>query len=393
MSSMRRIKYDPLVSDSACHTRAPYLVYLARKSKVATLSQEEQNYLEACEILTETQSRKLDPFGIILDERTDPSKIPIKYLPANASNTQKNTFLAQKKSLVAKTTLAFLQEGCKDLTLSKSQEAFTFNIPTSKQYIPVLPLYISAKMMLHYVAKQAIPLVVNLKRVRLADKQFVLDGAASLTYTFDSKNSQFAQQELQNDDEVIAIDMVSCYVKDTEGDVNGFLASSTFKAFMEVFCKEDIASLVMICAAGHAQYPKSAEPPQLKKGEGETTQAAAASSSSSSAAEKKEEDKVDVSTPLKVSLSQCEDQEYRKLASLARHYGFFRPEAKYVRLDLEKQKLLRPSTCLPFYIDHIYASTLKGCQVQTAQLLANQARLVADQEEELQPKKTQGVSL
>lgn len=392
MLSSQIMKYDPLVSDAACHTRAPYLIYLSRKSKTAKLSSEEESYLEACEILTETQARKLDVFGVIIDEKTDITKISSKYIPANSSNTKKNTFLAQKKSEVAKSTLTFLQDACKDLTLNANPEAFTFHIPSSKHYIPVLPLYVSAKMMLHYAAKQTIPLVVNIKRLALQGTKYVLDGASSLAYNFDSGSSHFILQELNNDPDVIAIDMVSCYVKDKEAEANNFLTSSTFKAFLEAFSKEDVTALIMICAAGHPQYPSTAEPPKLKKEEPNTgirthKEEAAASSSSSGTCS---EDKVDLATPTKINLNECTEKEYKQLAALARHYGFFRENAQYARIDTKSQKLIRATTCLPFYIDHIYASSMKECQAKTGLLVEKQASLSVDQEETLAIFKTLG---
>jgi len=382
MNSTQILQYDPLVSDSACHTRAAYLIYLSRKSRAGNLSKEELGYLEACNILTKTQFRKYDAFGIIVDERTDTNKIPSEYGLASASNTKKNTFLAQKKSEVAKTTLDFLQENCKELTLYAEFDALRYQIPTMKHYTPVVPLYVSAKMMLHYSAKQAIPIMVNLKRLTMVDEQFFLDGAASIVHRFDSEKGKFIQEEVKDDQEAIAIDMVSCYVKNTEKEVNGFLTTSTFQAFMQEFGKEDLAMLILLCAAGHPPYPASAEPTKSTK--------------PSSATEEKSADKQTIApadtesnSPAKFQfdLNRCTENEIKQLSALARHYGFFREGAQYAKIDNKNKKLTRTNTCLPFYVDHVYASTLKSCQEKTALLLAQRDNLKAAREETYDPPK------
>jgi hypothetical protein len=415
MNSSQILKYDPLVSDTACHTRACYQVFLARKSRTASLSTEEESYLEALDLLTQTQSRKQDVFGVITDERTDISQIPPKYLPASASNGKKNTLLAKAKSEVAKATLKFLQQGCNELVLNGDPEIFTFSIPTYSQRIPVLPLYVSAKMMLHYASKQAIPLVVNLRRLSLREGNYLLDGAMSLTYAFNTEKRQFTPQEVKENEAAIAIDMFSCYVPGTEAEVSGFLTSSTFQAFVESFQKEDIAALVMLAAVGHPAFPPSAEPPKLAKPVAmpykdagpvkelvevkaappakEASPEAVAGKMVSSPPSVASEVKALGGAPLQVSLNECSETEFIQLSTLARNYGFFRPKAQYVSIDRKAGKLLRTTACLPFFIDHVRASTVGACQAATAQLVADRAKLKAPQEEALELDKSKGKGL
>lgn len=432
MLSTQILKYDPLVSDTACHVRACYLVSLARKSKTTRLSEDEQSYLEACDLLTQTQSRKKDVFGVITDERTDINNIPVKYLPSTASNGKKNTLLATTKAAVAKKTLTFLQAACSELVLNGDPEIFTFTIPTYSQRIPVLPLYVSSKMMLHYASKQAIPLAVNLKRLSLQDGNYVLDGAVSLTYVFSPEAGKFTLQEAKEDVEVLAIDMVSCHVKGTEAEVGGFLAAPSFQAYLEAFQREDIAALIMLAAAGHPAYPPSAEPPKVAKPGAlmykepgpakavpltveatpvdeikapaadkikveeslEEKASAGAGSASGKPADSPSvptrEVKGDGSSPLRVSLTECSELEFKQLVTLARQYGFFRPKAQYVTADLKAGKLSRAKTCLPFFIDHVSASTVGECQTAIASLQAARATLKAPQEEVLVIDKPKG---
>jgi hypothetical protein len=378
LSSRQIIQYDPLVSDAACHTRAPYFIYLARKTKTAPLSKEELTYLEACKILTETQARQYDVFNVITDERTDINKIPSQYIETSASSNKKNIFLAQKKKEVATTTLDFLLKNTTEMVLDTAPDAFTFYIPTSRQFIPVVPLYISAKMMLHYAAKQAIPIVVNLKRLVLRESEFLLDGAVSMSYTYNSTTEKFAIQEIKEDkdeQEVIAMDMVSCYVKGTEKEVGGFLMSDTFQIFLELFKKEDLVTLVMLCAAGHSQYPASAEPSKSIK-----SKSTIPIPPPTTAIEEISESKVPTLTT--VSLNECSQKEFQQLSDLARRYGFFRQNAQYVQLDRKSNTLQRTTTSL-FYMDHVYTSTMMQCQMATAKLLEKQALLKADAVEKL----------
>jgi len=373
MLSTQILKLDPLVSDTACQTRACYLIYLSRKIKTTDLSAEETNYLEACDLLTQTQSRKTDIFGLITEEKTDIDKIPATILPPTTSKTKKNTLLAKRKSEVATATLKFLQQGCNQLALLGDPEIFTYRITSFSQHIPVFPFYISAKMMLHYAAMQSIPLVVNLRRLSLQDHSYVLDGAVSLVYGFKAEAGRFIPQEAKENAEVIAIDAVSCYVKGKEDEVQGFLASPTFEAFLEAFQKEDIAALVMLCALGHPPYPPSAKPPKLTK---ETLPAEEAKQTM----ELKKE-----GIPLKVSLEKCSQQEIALLAAYGRHYGFFRPNVQYASLEPKTQKLTRASTCLPFFIDHVRAATAGECKATMAGLMEKQKQLKVAQEEIVQP--------
>ncbi|MDR3477907.1 MAG: hypothetical protein P4M14_07740 [Gammaproteobacteria bacterium] len=365
MLSSQIVQYDPLVSDTACHTRAPYLIYLARKTKAAELSQEEKNYLAACETLTSARSQKRDAFDIITEERTDSSKIPARYIPKESSNTKKNTFLAQQKTLVAKATIAFLQDNCQEMVLEGPPESYTFNIPQCKLQIPVLPLYVSAKMMLYSAASQNIPLVVNIKRLKLQEENFQLEGASSLVYAFDSEKKRFASQDASDDQEAIAIDMVSCHIPNTEDEVNGFLTAETFSIFLEAFKKEDIALLVMIAAAGHPQYPVSAEPPKMANPKVSDKSSGSAASSSAAASSPAVEEKL--AAPVSINLNECSTKEFQQLTNLARQYGFFRENAQYIRISKDGV-LSRTKTCIPFFIDHIRASTVNTAKLATATL-------------------------
>jgi hypothetical protein len=370
MLSNQIVQYDPLVSDTACHTRAPYLVYLARKSKSSELDQTEKDYLDACETLTAIKLRKQDAFGVITDERTDNTKIPARFIAANSSNTKKNTFLAQQKTFVAKATLAFLQENCKDMKMFAGLKDITFNIPHYKMSLPVLPLYVSAKMMLNFAAKQSIPLVANIKRLKSQEDSFALEGASSLIYRFDTEKKAFALQEAEQDQEAIAINIVSCYVENTEKEVDGFLTAKTFQLFLEAFKREDIALLIMIAAVGHPQYPSTAEPPK-KSAEPppaeEKQMANDASSSSESAASAASAASIEPLTPLAVNLNECATSEYNQLETLARRYGFFRENSQYITIS-QQGVLSRPKSCLSFFVDHIYASTIQTSQLATARL-------------------------
>ncbi len=360
MRSTQILQYDPLVSDTACHTRSCYLIYLSRKSKTAVLSKTEETYLEACDLLTQTQARKLDSFEIISSEKTDIHKIPLTFLPASASNNKKNSFLAQKKMEVAKATLAFLQTACPTLAFDEKPEIFTFTIPTYSQHIPVFPLYVSTKLMLHYAANEAIPLVVNLKRLTFRKGQLLLDGARSLAYSFDCTLNHFIPRECEEQEEVLAVDMVSCAVQNSESEFNSFLTQASFASFLQAFQKEDLAFLILLCAAAHPAYPPSAKPSPAFQAEPPSSYC--------------EEEKFEDCSPadLQLNLNACSRRELKQLTSLARQYGFFNQA--------------------PFSIDHVHASTRGACRAAIAGFLERSSALLAPQEKDLQQIKKEVLS-
>lgn len=371
MLSTRFVNYDPLVSDAACHTRALYLAFLAKKEKneKTPLSKDESTYLENCKILTDSRARNTDNFDLITEEATNADSVPDEQVSQPPSLNKKKTYLSKKKSMVATSTLAYLQTACSELQLYANPEIFTFDIRTDSQRIPVLPLYISAKMMLHLAAKHSYPLVVNLKRISLQEKSFLLDGAVSLVYSFNQEKKQFSPQEAKGDEEAIAIDMVSCLVKNTEEETAGFLASPIFQTFLEVFKQEDLATLVMICAVGHKQYPKSAEKLRSKEQDPVLDTPFI-------------EEKMDEKAAFQTSLNECSKSDYNKLYSLANRYGFFRKDLNYVSLAENNTKIVRTKTSIPLYIDHVYASTINECKNKTAKLLEKASPLIAPLEED-----------
>lgn len=345
------VQYDPLVADTACHNRAAYLVYLYRKSKSTKLSESEESYLRNCELLTTIQYRQRDAFNVITAERTDIKKIPAKLLPIESTNTKRNEFIAEKRKEVVKETLDFLVTNTSEMQFDIKQEVSTFHIATSKQRIPVAPLYYSAKMVLHYAAKEAIPLVLNVRRMSLVDSEYVLSGAVSITYSFDVNQKKFLPRECKQDQEAIAFDVVSCFVKGTENQVGGIFGIENCQLFFEALKNIDVAFLIMLYAVGHDQYPKTALPP---KNAGNL---------------KLFDPKINSSQEVKmdsVDLNSCTDKEYQGLFQVANRYGFFRKEARYGN-----------KTCLSF-IDHAYATTVQQCQEETAKLLKTHEAVVVE---------------
>lgn len=379
-SSNQVLQYDPLVSDTACHTRAPYLVYLSKKYKDNQLSNEEKNYLELCALLTETRDLKKDIFDIIIDEKTEIKKIPSKYTELK-SNTKKNEFIASKKLNVAKATLKFLSDSTKNLKLSDYTGSKYREIILNSENIPVLPLYVSSKMMLNYASTQSVPLVVNLKRIVNQEKSYTLDGAVTLFYRYDKNSKKIIEQNDSPDEEAIAIDMVDCYTKGKEDEVNQFLTASTFKLFLQEFKKLDIAMLIMLCAVGHPQFPALAQEPEGTKSSSQSLKKESSSTQSSSITT---EEKNTFKPISEIDLTVCTDDEFKKLESTARYYGFFRKDARYSKKSKEGI-ITRTDTCL-FYVDHVYASTYRDCKKRTDSLMSQQDTLKADMTENINAK-------
>lgn len=219
-------------------------------------------------------------------------------------------------------------------------------------------------------ATQAIPLVVNLKRLRLINQKYCLDGAASLSYGVASSKEVFELKTCDKNEPAIAIDMYSLYVAENSDAASQFLACDTFATFLELFQKQDIALLVMLCAVGHPPYPPSALPPKNITPVDFNQEEDIAKETASS-------------VEFKVNLNTCSQTEYKKLHSLAKRYGFFRNEGRYLKFDAQTKSLRRSATHLPLVIDHIYSSTPKDCDDLIAALQAKKESLALADDEAL----------
>ena len=192
--------YDPLVSDTACHLRAAYLVALLRKVRRQPISADENAYLQTCKLLTQTKDREYDAFGLITREVTNIKLLPQteveRYLEANPakkemSNNARNATMADYKKRIASTTLLQLTESSMRSYPKASMDKLTSKIKTNSVEIPVLPLFLSAELMLSYAALNAIPLAVNIRRIKKREGVLTMDGIETLVYGYSAVDKRY----------------------------------------------------------------------------------------------------------------------------------------------------------------------------------------------------------
>lgn len=343
------LQNDPLVSDTACHIRAPYLVYLANKiNKKKPLANDELSFLEDSRVLTKSQSRQYDAFGMIIVERTEIKNIPPEYAhQIKPSNSAKNKFLAEKKKAVAEKSIQFLIKKTKEMVfadgLDQYTDTFNYFILCSLK-IPVLPLYLTAKMMLYCAYKYNMPLIVNIRRLKLHcaenEKYYSLDGAKTLKYVYSNGQGKFVPcKEIEKSSEgAIVIDMCTCYAAGAEEKVSNVFTQKTFSEFLKYFKSEDISKVILVCAVAHPQYPLNTT---LKDADLMASE---------------ERNKILDSSPLEINVRRGSLKEYRQLCTIANSYGFFQNK-KFVYANIKAGKICRPDCSVPFFIDHIYSGT------------------------------------
>lgn len=330
------LSLDPLVSDTACQNRVVALLVLSRKiSKGGKLTEEEDSFIEACSLLSMTKDVELIPgLGLIGKEVTDNKKIPDKYFAGVAviSNKMRNKLLARKKREVAEMALQIMKANCN----VQFDQGFMFYNQTASviklegESIPVLPVYVTAKMLLQYINRENIPVLINMKRL-LCDKdtkQVTKIGEAYFCYEQGSiKPASVELLQGKSDDGAIVFAMMS-QISNKVRQYEKYLTQQNFDDFRQVFQEQDFNLLVMLCAAAHSPYPKKIIYNQLDP-LSETVRP--------------------VLSPQmqRMSLNDASMEEYRALAGMARQFGFFKNRVA---------------------IDHISTSTIGNCQQRIKEL-------------------------
>jgi hypothetical protein len=327
------LSVDPLVSDMACHTRSPFVISLS--SRTAPLNEEERDYLNDCILLTSIKSTQYDAFEMIVDERSDPDKARVGSLK-ELGRKKLSQAVTMKKASVAGKSIAYLRSRCARLVQDDLTDLGERSISLFGVSIPLLSFYLATKMTLHAAAVDSIPLIVFLKRIKFENGVYEMDGCRVLTYDFSSTANRFVPATLAPNRAGAVFEMFSCYNKGADNDGTSFLAKPTFDGFLKEFSEQDIATLIMILAAGHCQYPtvkKEVEKQVLDTGQIEN-----------------------VSPVFQVDLFSASRTEYNQLTRLARCYGLFGDRTRYV---VDKR---RTDKTIPISVDHAYSATLEETQ-------------------------------
>jgi len=347
---------DPLVKDEACHTRAVYIAKLFNREG-GVFKQDEIEYLEDCRLLTKTINRTKDAFDLIINETID-IKANVEAFRDLPSENKKREKIARARESVASKTIAFLQDETRSFVNERAGMGQEKVISTDGCHIPVLPLYLSAKQMLFCAASNNIPLIVNLFRMKLVTDEFHYDNGNVITYSVDVATKRFMPVDCPDDKVGIVIDMISCYVSNPDEKAGLFLCAALYSEFLSQFLQQDFATLFMVLAVGHDQYPKSAK---VKKDETENVSAF-------------EPERVIVGDFI-VALEKNSHDEYSKLHGLATKYGMFSENSRYIKFNREKREIERPRETIPIFIDHVYAGTKAEAVAKSENLRSKNVRV------------------
>ncbi|HLD74564.1 MAG TPA: hypothetical protein VJB34_06670 [Bdellovibrionota bacterium] len=366
------LSLDPLVGDSLCQTRVPYLIYLLQKlreNKPLTEEEKKQEdkYIENCDILTQTRNVSRDDFGLIVEEVTDTQRIP-NIDTKSLSNNSLNKLLAESRGFVASKTIDFLKRECSGLTYEDGLEneflkqkikckdgiEREFQKQKIKRYgkdIPILSFYLSTKLMLHYAARKKIPLVINLKRLlRDKNEDYSLLGAVSLCYQSCEKKFVLSKLNTLKNDLVIAFDIYSCLPEEQAETISSPFDMRNFDTFIRNFKSLEIDEVILMCACIHSQFPKTA------------TIEEDINKLFLHVAHVCDEEETNIS-----SLDIASIKDYQYLKKLAKKFQLPEGDSRYAKPT--ETGIERTKEFIPFQIDHVYLSTAQACHVSTQELL------------------------
>jgi hypothetical protein len=269
------LQCDPLVGDTACHIRAIHLLFIyhliLKKIQQASSEQEEiilpisQSHLDACLILSQAKLQERDEHGIIISEKTDYSAQVL----GKDSKTKKEKTIAKLRATVASESLNFLRTYYSSIALFVDglekylhQESFLY-LNSREQHIPILPFYISCKIALDIIQREKHLLIIDIKRIAVGKGSVAqkLLGSDVIYYRFDDNAQEFSVQKYETIDDKepgFKVSMYSCYQPQASFGVEECFDQKDYATFIAGFQQQDIAKLILMCAAGHVQKPESA---------------------------------------------------------------------------------------------------------------------------------------
>ena len=310
---------DPLLGDTACQIPAIKLVSLTHTD---TLNEEQfvqaTQYIQQCRILTDISHKIYGEFMSGVTQFTDIKKLDPKLVATEklSTPTKINTFIAKTRSHVAsqgiqflmdKTGLDFFNDG-----LEKYLNKEFLYLSSSKIRISILPCFISTKMMLNIIKQDQSLLIVNLHRVVERPKQFL--GSENICYRYqDGAFRQPTPTETLALEPATTIDMYSAFETPETARVQSiepFFLLSEFLPFIDGFKNFDIAKIILMCAAAHAQTPQHAK--------GHTEEVA------SDFLPDTLESAINLAD-VPINLDTCSKEEYRALHHVAKQYDLLNP--------------------------------------------------------------------
>ncbi|MCX7121969.1 MAG: hypothetical protein NTZ67_09425 [Gammaproteobacteria bacterium] len=185
------LSLDPLVGDNVCQLYSAHLLMLFLKVQGnSQLTEDEIKFLNACHILTFTADNVLDLNGCTLSRKANPELLSGEI----SSKTQREKKVKEARKCVATTTFDFFSalfnetdffdEIMRKYTSSQSN----LYISASHCQTPLLPFYVSCKIMFFILKQYRSLLIVNLKRLT-EDKKVIAH--YQLHYRYDETTKTF----------------------------------------------------------------------------------------------------------------------------------------------------------------------------------------------------------
>lgn len=266
--ALKILRCYPLIGDAACQIRAIYFLHLYEsiiRNNDTSIQVENLQLIENSLVLTAIADHEYDPFKILTSEKSNLSKIPDDVVTKYGlkSKSKKTRYINEIRAKVAKTSADFLCQMFTEIYYNEEIKKYlttTFlYLSLSGKHVPILPCYLSCKMMLDFLAMHDQLLTIKLTRI-IQDHVEITPSFKQETFSFRFDNKTFVFCEGSGDAQLtITIDMYSCFnplTKTATVTHPGFFAVAEFDKFFSEFKKADIAKLIILSASAHYQYPE-----------------------------------------------------------------------------------------------------------------------------------------
>lgn len=258
---------DPLVGDNACQNNAIYLAYLARKVRLnLALLPNETQYLEDCDFLTRLRvmpNRKPNTNILFAQQTKKVEDIDMALFPAAlVSKGKKQAYIAQKKAAVALASMKFICQRTQamqfvapipNLDPAATQPAA---VSLNRVGIPLFPFYVSVKMMLNIIDREALKIVAKLTCLN----NDALFGQTKILYEKVGENYYGRRIEREEQagypTELVYVEFVNKMSEEEIVMVNSPDVRLTFEDYVNDMERQDILKLILLYAGNHDAFPK-----------------------------------------------------------------------------------------------------------------------------------------
>jgi len=295
-------------------------IYSALQNNLHDQLAPDEDYINQCRILTFASKRIMDASDNLLADETDLSKIPESEVQANGllSRNKKEAFIGKMRRTVSEKSLKQLKQLTPQLKYDDDLEKYFQDnylyIDSCRAKVPIIPFYLSVKMMLNFLYQYNQLLILNIKQFLRENNEPRLVSAKTLCFRYaGEKLMRVSKKHFTEDEAGLAVSMVT--MDETFFDIKN----------------QPLDILILLCGTSHCQTPRQA------KGNINELQKDFADR------EKSTEPKLLMN--FKNEINQCSIKEYQEFRELGHQYELIRNETH--------------STPPVVRIEHVYLSTLE----------------------------------